>query len=92
MDAFAGVMEGQKITCELMTQGFQQACLDIKYLVQKTMEEARAHDWAFTQVDTEDLDLWTAVLGTVLKCAGVPVAKMEERWAYAWQTGEWFHF
>ena len=57
-----GIMEGLKITCELMNKGFQQACLDVEYLMQKTMEEATAQDWAFTQTTTENLDLWTTAL------------------------------
>ena len=78
MDTFSGILEGLKIMCELMNEGFQQACLDVECIVEKTMEEATSHDWEFTQATTEDLDLWTAVLRLVLECKGVPVIKMEE--------------
>ena len=36
---FAGVMEGLKEVCGLMSTGFQRACLDVEKIVQKTLEE-----------------------------------------------------
>ena len=79
MDTFTGVMEGLKIMCDIMTKGFQHACLDVEYIVCKTMEEATAHDQAFTQVAAADLDLWTAVLRVMLESTGVSADEMEER-------------
>ena len=61
-------MEGLKIACRLMTEGFQQACLDVEVVVQKTLEDATANIQAFTAKAAQDLDcgpqhygqFWTA--------------------------------
>ena len=75
-DACTDVMMGLKITCSLMTGEFQQACLDVEHMVQKTLEEATAHNQAFTQVAAEDLDLWTAALRPVLESTGVSATEI----------------
>ena len=46
--SFSGVMTGLREACRLMTEGFQQVCLDVEVVVQKTIQEATAHDQAFT--------------------------------------------
>ena len=76
-DVFTGVMEGLKVMCGLMTKGFQQACLDVEYVVWKTLEEATTHNQAFTEKATQDLDLWTAALWPVLESTVVPSTEME---------------
>ena len=70
-----------------MNKGFQQACLDVKHIVEKTMEEATAHDQELTWATTEGLNLWTAALRLVLEYEGVPAAEMKEWQAYTQQTG-----
>ena len=39
-ESFAGIMEGLKEVCGMMTTGFQRACLDVEEIVQKTLQEA----------------------------------------------------
>ena len=60
--AFSGVMTALKEACGLMSEGFQEACLDVKVVVQTTLAEAMAHDQAFAAKATKDLDLWTSAL------------------------------
>ena len=69
-----------------MTEGFQQACLDVEVVVQKTIEEATAHDQAFTAKAAKDLDLWTSALQSLFDTDKVSEADMETRWAHAWDT------
>ena len=59
---FAGVMEGLKEVCGLMTARFQWVCLDVEAIVQKTLEEATQLNWEFTATAAQDLDLWTTAL------------------------------
>ena len=54
---FSGVMKGLKEACRLMTAGFQQACLDVEEIVQKTLEEAMEQNWVFIATAAQDLDL-----------------------------------
>ena len=70
-------MMGLKMMCGLMTRGFQQVCLDVEYAVQKTLEEAMAHNQAFTQAAAEDLDLLTTALWLVLESMRVSATEIE---------------
>ena len=60
--SFSGVMTGLRQACGLMTEGFQEVCLGVEVVVQKTLQEATAHDQAFTAKAAKDLDLWTSAL------------------------------
>ena len=84
--AFSGIMEGLKEACGLMTKGFQQACLDVEVVVQKTLEDATEHNQAFTAKAAQDLDLWTAALWLVLDSDRVSDAEMETWQKHAQQT------
>ena len=60
--SFYAVMTGLRQACGSMTEGFEQVCLDVEVIVQKTTEEATAHDRAFTAKAAKDLDLWILAL------------------------------
>ena len=61
-ESFSRVMTRLREACRLITEGFQPACLDVEIVVQKTRQEATAHNWAFTAKAAQDLDLWTSAL------------------------------
>ena len=84
--SFSGVMTGLRKACGLMSEGFQQACLDVEVVVQKTIEEATAHEWAFTAKAAKDLDLWTSALQQLFDTDEVTEADMETQRAHAWHT------
>ena len=44
-NAFSGVLQGLKLMCKLMKEGFEQGCLDVEHIIGKAVEEAMAHDW-----------------------------------------------
>ena len=85
--SFTSIMEGLKEACRLMTEGFEQACLDMEVVEQKTIEDAMANDRAFTVKTAQDLNLWTAALQLVLDSDGMSGAEMETRRNHAWQRG-----
>ena len=87
LNTFSGVLQGLKLMCESMTQGFEQACLDVKHIMGKVVEKATAHDWEIVWSASADLDNWTATIKPVLECEGVPEAEMQKRKAHAWATG-----
>ena len=71
-----------------MMEGFQQACLDVEVVVRKTIENATAHDWAFTDKAAQDLDLWTSALWPIFDTDRVTEADMETQQAHAQHTGQ----
>ena len=71
-----------------MLEGFWEACLDVEVVVQTTLVEAMAHDWAFAAKATKDLDLWTSALQPLFDTNAVTEAKMEIRHAHAQSTGQ----
>ena len=73
----SAIMEGLKVACGLMTEGLQQACLDVEVIVQKMLEDTTAHDWVFTKKAAQDLDLWTTVLQPVLHSDRASATEME---------------
>ena len=77
--SFSGIMTGLREACGLMTEGFQQACLDVKVVVQTILQEVTAHDWAFTTKAAKDLDLWTSALQLLFDTEEVSEADMEAR-------------
>ena len=81
--AFSGVMTALRKACGLMSEGFQEACLDVEVVVQTTLVEAMAHDWAFAAKAAKDLDLWTSALQPLFNTDAVPEAEMEIRCTHA---------
>ena len=71
-----------------MSEGFREACLDVEMVVQTTLVEATAHDWAFAARAAKDLDLWTSALQLLFDTNAVAEAKMEIQRTHAWSTGQ----
>ena len=86
--AFSGVMTALRKACGLMSEGFQEVCLDVEVVVQTTLAEATAHDWAFAAKAAKDLDLWSSALQPLFDTDAVLEAKMETRCAHARSTGQ----
>ena len=86
--AFSSIMTSLRKACGLMSEGFQQACLDVEVVVQKTLLEATAHDRAFTTKTAKDLDLWTSALQPLFNTNEVTEANMETQRAHARHTGQ----
>ena len=84
--AFSGMMTGLRQACGLMMEGFQEACLGVEVVVQKTLQEATAHDQAFTAKAARDLDLWTSALQPLFDTGNISEADMEARRAHARET------
>ena len=79
-------MTALRKACGLMSEGFQEACLDVEVVVQTTLAEATAHDLVFAAKAAKDLDLWTSALQPLFDTDAVPEAKMETRRAHARST------
>ena len=75
--AFSGVMTGLRQACRIMMEGFWEVCLGIEVVVQRTLLEATAYDWAFTAKAAQDLDLWTSTLQPLFENDDVLEADME---------------
>ena len=84
--AFSGVMTALRKACGLMSEGFQEECLYVEVVVQTTLAEAMAHDWAFAAKAAKDLDLWTSALQPLFDTNAVPEAEMETHRAHAQST------
>ena len=84
--AFSSVMTRLRQAFGLMTQGFQEACLGVEIVVQKSLLEATAHNPTCTAKATKDLDLWTAALQLLFDTDNVSEADMEARRAHAQHT------
>ena len=63
--SFTGIIEGLKEVCGMMMTRFQDACLDIEAIVQKTLEEA-------TQLNRLEKRMATA---------GMPATRTKRGWA-----------
>ena len=63
-------------------------CLGVEVVVQKTLQEATAHDQAFTTKAAQDLDLWTSALQPLFDTDIISEADMEARQAHARETGQ----
>ena len=79
--AFSGVMTALRKACGLMSEGFQEACLEVELVVQTTLAEAMVHDWTFAAKAAEDLDLLTSALQPLFDTNSIPEAEMETRHA-----------
>ena len=84
---FAGVMNGLKEVCSIMTTGFQCACLDVETIVHKLLEGATQLNQNITEAATQDLNTWASALQPVLDSAGVSDTDMEARRGHARKTG-----
>ena len=84
--AFSGIMTGLRQACGIMMEGFREACLGIEVVVQRTLLEATAHDWAFTAKAAQDLDLWTSALQPLFDNDDISEADMEAQLAHARET------
>ena len=87
VDAYAGMLQGLKLTCELMNAGFEQVCLHVEHIIRKAVAEATAHDWEFVWLASADLDAWTTALKPLLECKGVPDTEVQRRMAHTQATG-----
>ena len=81
-------MTALRKACGLMSEGFQEVCLDVKVVVQTTLAKAMAHDRAFAAKAAKDVDLWTSALQPLFDTDAVPEAEMETRRAHAQSTGQ----
>ena len=86
--AFSGVMTALRKACCLMSEEFQEVCLDVEVVVQTTLADAMAHDRAFAAKATKDLDLWTSALQLLFDVDAVPEAEMETLRTHAQSTGQ----
>ena len=86
--AFSSVMTALRKACGLMSEGFQEACLDVEVVVQTMLAEAMAHDRAFAPKAAKDLDLWTSALQLLFDTDVVQEAEMETRRTHARSTGQ----
>ena len=86
--AFSGVMTGLRQAFGIMMEGFWEACLGVEVVVQKTILEATAHDWAFATKAAQDLDLWTSALQPLFNNDEVSEADMKAGRAHAQETGQ----
>ena len=86
--AFSRVMTALWKACGLMSEGFWEACLDVKVVVQMTLAEATAHNRAFATKAAKDLDLWTSALQLLFDTDAAMEAEMEIRRAHARSTGQ----
>ena len=85
--SFAGVMDGLKEVCSIMTTGFQHACLDVEAIVHRLLEGATQLNQNLTEAAAQDLDTWASALQPVLDSAGVSDTDMEARRGHARKTG-----
>ena len=84
--AFSSVMTALRKACGLMSEGFQEECLDVKVVVQTMLAEAMPHDQAFAAKAAKDLDLWTSALQPLFDTDAVPEAEMETQRTHAHST------
>ena len=84
--SIAGVMAGLKEVCNIMTTGFQRACLDVETIVHRSLEGATQLNRRLAKTASQDLNTWASALQPVLDNAGVSDADMEARQVLTWET------
>ena len=84
--SFAGVMDGLKEVCSIMTTGFQHACLDVEAIVHRSLEGATQLNRNLTEAAAKDLDTWASALQPVLNSTGVLDTDMEVRRGHTQKT------
>ena len=85
-NSITGVMAGLKEVCNIMTTGFQHACLDIETIVHQSLEGATQLNRRLAEAASQDLNTWASALQPVLDIAGVSDADMEVRRGLARKT------
>ena len=85
--SIAGVMAGLKEVCNIMTTGFQRACLDVETIVHRSLEGATQLNRRLAETASQDLNTWASALEPVFDSAGVSDADMEARQGLARKTG-----
>ena len=85
--SIVGVMAGLKEVCNIMTTGFQCACLNIETIVHQSLEGATQLNRRLPETASQDLNTWASALQPVLDSAGVSDADMEARRVLVWETG-----
>ena len=85
--SIVGVMAGLKEVCNIMTTGFQRACLDVETIVHQSLEGATQLNRRLAKTASQDLNTWASALQLVLDSAGVSDADMEARRGLARKTG-----
>ena len=85
--SIVGVMAGLKEVCNIMTTGFQRACLDVETIVHRSLEGATQLNRRLAEAASQDLNTWASALQPVLDSAGVSDADMEARRGLARKTG-----
>ena len=86
-NSIAGVMAGLKEVCNIMTTGFQRACLNVETIVHQSLEGATQLNRRLAEAASQDLNTWASALQPVLDSAGVSDADMEVRQGLARKTG-----
>ena len=87
VNSIAGVMAGLKEVCNIMTTGFQRACLNVETIVHWSLEGATQLNRRLAEAASQDLNTWASALQLVLDSAGVSDIDMETRRGLAWKTG-----
>ena len=87
VNSIAGVMAGLKEVCNIMTTGFQHACLDVETIVHRSLEGATQLNRGLAEAASQDLNTWASALQPVLDSAGVSDADMEARRGLTRKTG-----
>ena len=76
-----------KEVCNIMTTGFQHACLDVETIVHRSLEGATQLNRRLAETASQDLNTWASALQPVLDSAGVSDADMEAWRGLARKTG-----
>ena len=87
VNSIAGVMAGLKEVCDIMTTGFQRACLDMETIVHQSLEGATQLNRRLAEAASQDLNTWASALQPVLDSAGVSDVDMEARRGLIRKTG-----
>ena len=85
--SIGGIMAGLKEVCNIMTTGFQRACLDVESIVHRSLEGATQLNRRLAEAASQDLNTWASALQPVLDSAGVSDADMEGRRELTRKTG-----
>ena len=69
-NSITGVMARLKEVCNIMTTGFQCACLDVETIVHRLLEGAKQLKRRFAEAAFQDLNTWVSALQPVLDSGG----------------------
>ena len=71
VNSIVGVMAKLKEVCNIMTTGFQRACLDVETIVHRSLEGATQLNRRLAEAASQDLKTWASALQPVLDSTGV---------------------